>query len=313
MKKVMLMFSGLLSFSTQAQNLVPNPSFEDTVSCPFYYNQMNRAVGWSAYRDSPDYFNSCNNTWVSVPTNDVGFQYARTGSAYAGFLSYTGTINREWLGCQLTQQLVVGQKYLLSFWVSMAFKYNASGFHINSATNKIGLRLSTVVYPVNNSLPLNGYDHLHTDSVITDTSNWVNISGSFTADSAYNYIVIGNFFSDSAITRISLDTVSGQNPYAYYYVEDVSVMLDTTTGIIPTTESLDLIKVFPNPAINWIEVVGKNLKSISFTDALGREYLYCLISNSFHNRIDISNLSRGIYFLKITNASKSYLQKIILN
>lgn len=59
-------------------NLVPNPSFEDTVSCPNYANQIDKAVGWHASRNTPDYFNGCD--WLtsnqSVPNNFRGYQYA---------------------------------------------------------------------------------------------------------------------------------------------------------------------------------------------------------------------------------------------
>ncbi|MBK5286545.1 MAG: hypothetical protein JJE25_14195 [Bacteroidia bacterium] len=42
-----------------AQNLVTNPSFEDTVACPFGASQLNFATGWSSYWGTPDYFNLC--------------------------------------------------------------------------------------------------------------------------------------------------------------------------------------------------------------------------------------------------------------
>ena len=63
-----------------AQNLVPNPSFEDMVQCPPGWTQIEFATGWinpNGY--SPDYFNSCVPDTgccniFSVPNNSYGFQ-----------------------------------------------------------------------------------------------------------------------------------------------------------------------------------------------------------------------------------------------
>jgi hypothetical protein len=41
------------------QNLVGNGSFEDTVQCPDYLNQVDRATDWFASSGTSDYFNSC--------------------------------------------------------------------------------------------------------------------------------------------------------------------------------------------------------------------------------------------------------------
>jgi hypothetical protein len=76
MKKIFIYL--LLLFSTVSfgqVNLVPNPSFEDTVACPTTANQVDRAVGWYPSRNSPDYFNGCDwiNGLMGVPNNAVGF------------------------------------------------------------------------------------------------------------------------------------------------------------------------------------------------------------------------------------------------
>src|SRR5436189_139332 len=84
MKKIWKYFFLLLSTSASAQNLVPNPSFEDTVACPTTVDQVYKATGWHSYRPSPDYFNTCADSasLFSVPYNAFGYQYPRTGNAY---------------------------------------------------------------------------------------------------------------------------------------------------------------------------------------------------------------------------------------
>ena len=44
----------------QAQNLVPNPSFEEYTECPWNFGQWANVVDWtSPYTTSADYFNIC--------------------------------------------------------------------------------------------------------------------------------------------------------------------------------------------------------------------------------------------------------------
>jgi hypothetical protein len=315
----MLIVKGLYG---SAQNLVPNPSFEDTVACPRGIGNIEDAVAWSAYRITPDYFNPCNYSCTlcnvgdaAVPSNKCGYQYARTGTSYAGFgpwASQDGANIREWFGAQLTDSLVIGERYKVEFFVSMAF--TKSAFKLYVATNKIGARFSTVPYsPVGNNLPLNGYCHVYTDSVIADTTNWVSVSGSFIADSAYKYIIIGNFFDDFATTHITLDTVPGYFPSAYYYVDDVSVFIDSSNSINVTNHD-NSVKIFPNPARDWIVVEGKGIKSVEVLNALGSNLrFYPLTASTLQHQLNLRSLSQGIYFLKINMIDEGFInQKIIL-
>ena len=107
MKKICIYMLLLVSKSLFGQNLVNNWSFEDTVACPMGATQISKATGWDSYKLTPDYFNYCNTTQVGVPSNFNGYQYARTGNAYAGFVSfaYYGTNYREIFGSKLIQQL----------------------------------------------------------------------------------------------------------------------------------------------------------------------------------------------------------------
>ncbi len=91
MKKIFLIlmftvatFSSTISF---AQNLVPNWSFEDTVSCPTGGGAIDLAIGWSSYGHTPDYCNICNTAFQGIPSNQWGYQDPKTGNAYAGLIT----------------------------------------------------------------------------------------------------------------------------------------------------------------------------------------------------------------------------------
>src|SRR6187402_3617638 len=122
MKKVAtLVLLMLTAFVSSSQNLVPNPSFEDTVSCPTIAGQMNLAIGWSAFRESPDYYNSCStDTLVGVQENIFGYQFPATGQSYAGFQAFFTPGYREMLGCSLASPMVIGAIYNVTFKVVRA-------------------------------------------------------------------------------------------------------------------------------------------------------------------------------------------------
>jgi hypothetical protein len=82
----LLVFAATLS----AQNLIPNPGFEDLKKCPKGLGQIDRARGWSSpNKGTPDYFNSCYTKdfeTAGVPNNFFGTRNAQEGHGYAGIL-----------------------------------------------------------------------------------------------------------------------------------------------------------------------------------------------------------------------------------
>ncbi len=309
MKKILIIALSAMLYNTSfAQNLVPNWSFEDTVSCPTAITQINRALGWSSYSQTPDYFNVCNGGQVGVPLNAFGFQNALSGNAYAGFAAFHVGNLREYIGSQLIQPLDSGFKYFASLYVSRA-TYNTQ----NKASNKIGIKFSTVSYSQGNPQPTDNYAQIFSDSIIEDTLNWVKISGSFIADSAYQYVSIGNFFTDSLTSVISYDTLNG---VAYYFLECVCVSVDSlacnsNVGIPENNLPLKLI-IFPNPVANSIYIINKTNEIVEaeIYDSMGQ-----LISKytlkKMQNEISMSTCTRGIYILIFKQKNNIFQKKII--
>ncbi len=296
-----------------AQNLVSNPSFEDTVACPTTLTQIDRAAGWMSFSLTPDYFNACAPSNiiapVSVPHNIWGDQLAHTGNAYVGFATYSaGTTNsREYIATQLIQPLAIGQKYFLSFYVSSAFGYIQSGYP-GMATNNIGALFSTVAYSQSNPQHVDNFAHIVDSIIINDTINWVKISGSFIADSAYQYLSIGNFFDD---INTNVITIGVHNPNAaYYYLDDVKLSTDSTFVNGIDDYNSNVIKIFPNPANTFIKINGMEGElEINIYDLVGRIVRHTKINNNLLNTESISN---GIYLIKIDSKDKTIIKKILI-
>jgi hypothetical protein len=294
MKKIFIYL--LLLFSTVSfgqVNLVPNPSFEDTVACPTTANQVDRAVGWYPSRNSPDYFNGCDwiNGLMGVPNNAVGFQYAHSGDAYCGIVAYmhNDPNAREDFTCALLSPLIIGKKYQLSFYTSWSGKYRM-------ACNKLGMLFSSINYNSTNNAPLNNYCQFYTDSIIVDSVGWVLVEGSFIADSNYSFLTIGNFFDSSMV-----DTIRPlPSSIAYYYIDDVSVTEDTSTSLPELNSSSD-IKIFPNPVVDelFIESSNNPVSSLELFEATDKLILKTTDEFKARSKLNLDHIKSGIYFLRI--------------
>ena len=297
--------------NVRAQNLVPNPSFEIYDTCPQGQGNLRYALGWSSFHETPDYFNLCDGSGqTGVPSNNLGYQYPKSGNAYSGFYAFAlySHNGREIIGSKLTQPLNIGQKYFVTFYLNRAYEPNP-GWHVNIAINKIGARFSTIPFSYWNPVPIDNFSQVYTDSIITDTLNWVKISGSFISDSAYSYVSFGNFFTDSASTYVLLDTSAS---LAYYFIDDIIVSTDSLfNGLNNFSNSYLLMKIFPNPARDWIEIEGSGIKSFSIFDVFGRIYIEDIFAPTSLKTINIGNLSKGIYFINIYASNNSFMRKII--
>jgi OmpA-OmpF porin, OOP family len=319
MKKLLYIFL-FFSSSLVAQNLVPNYSFEQYIQCPFDENQVAFSIGWKSYYATPDYFNACaTNPELSVPYNFYGsYQPPANGVAYSGFYAYWspafagGTKNfREHIGRQLLSPLTIGQKYFASFKVSLVFNTFGIGKE-HCATNNLGIKFSTVPYDIyadstSGSPLVNNFAHIHTTSLITDTINWTLISGSFVADSSYDYFIIGNFFTDANTDTVIL-LPSQDYCYAYYYIDDICISTDSLTCGITSVNKLQLqntINIYPNPF--------SNSAILEFSNGLylnnNKVALYDMMGNNIRNyemkgdklKIERNGLSQGVYLIKLDN------------
>ncbi len=300
-----------------AQNLVPNPSFEEYTSCPIGVPDLEgKCNNWTSFRGTPDYFNNC--SYEIGFNNPFGYQVARSGTAYVGFGNFQKTITnlREQVGVELSTQLEVGVKYFISFYISSAYTY----LLVSIATNKIGALFTTYQYDDPDlNYPLPNSCHVVTNTIITDTLNWVKVSGSFVADSAYRYLIIGGFFDDTQIDTIHL-------PYqvvpqaSYYYLDDVcvssdSVYAETWTSTKEIEQTPFDLSLFPNPSKGYVHINSPlEIESITMSNANGEVLLQMQSAGKHHHMFNLSGFPKGIYFctIKLQNGYRT-LKKIVLH
>lgn len=332
MKKLLLytvlLFSAVLGYG---QNLVTNGSFEQYSQCPFDEAQIEFSINWENYCGTPEYFNSCaTNANYSVPYNFFGsYQPASDGQAYAGVFTYFsywswGYFNlRENIAYQLNSQLIPGTKYYVSFKASLAY----NNFSAYCATNNLGAKFTTQSYSnyaidsLNTPLT-NNFAHIYSTSIITDSINWTTIKGSFIADSAYNYVVIGNFFDD-AHTDTTVFNTGANTCQAYYYIDEVCVSPDSSTCGFTTKINLYNIEtdvnIYPNPCSDYFEIMlpenfilKHKVLTIHLINTCGQEFFNTAIKGSNKIRVATREIPRGTYLLKIEMENQNILNKVII-
>jgi hypothetical protein len=81
------------------------------------------------------------------------------------------------------------------------------------------------------------------------------------------------------------------------------------TSINETISNTTTISIFPNPANSEINIVlpSNDNTQIEITNAMGQ----LIIKDQNKNKIDISNLKNGLYFISVKHGQQTYTQNII--
>lgn len=221
------MIWGLTIFSAELKaqtNLVNNNSFETFSTCPNTLSQITFATGWqmpTLHIGSSDYFNACQtNTTAGVPTNTFGSTAAAGGQAYSGgYIFVNGYTNyREYVVGQLSQAMVAGQSYVVSFQYARStncrYASSALGFYLSSSVPSNGT--SGV-----GNLPVTPTSVNPSTNVLSSTS-WQTYSDTIVANGGEQYITIGSFVANSTGTLVNSSAgISG----AYMLFDEVEIFV----------------------------------------------------------------------------------------
>lgn len=307
----LLIFYALKGFS---QNLVPNPSFEDIVSCPTMESQIYLAEPWfSPYLcmggtfdscSSSDLFNECHNPVeptnnVDAPFNMLGYQVPRTGSGYAGIGFWSENEWREKIETPLIYPLVKDNIYCVKMFV-VNKRPDISPFSLTSTSNlHITLTVDTLIDYPNNFTYLEPLIKNPNSNIVTDSTHWIEISGCVKSLGGEKYLTIGSFYNNSNSTVANTGSLS-----AYYFIDDVSVEL--YDGLNCSCQGYDIVQpINPNSDHSLPNVFTPNNDGInevwttSFVD--GSEYV--IIINRWGIEVDTLNIDHPEWDGKVKGRS----------
>lgn len=216
--------------SVNAQNLIPNPGFEtySQVPCGCMQGSLSAYVsGWEnagsgtpdficAEADAACYANPKSNHWDSY-----GSEQPHGGKGMGMIMtSGHGGTYREYLGVTLTQPLVKGNRYYAEFYVTL-------GDYCGAATNNLGMMFKTGTFSAVADYIITGTPQVNTSTVVDQTNGWYKVSGTFTAQDAYTYVIIGNFFTPAnTIVKEMPKAEAYPQPHTYrtsmaaYFIDD---------------------------------------------------------------------------------------------
>ena len=208
------------AFSQQIANYVCNGGFENLYNCNG--SILNNCKNWLS-TDSISYAGSnmtlCNG---NVPINGNTYQNPKSGNSYvlSTFYCLNPNCGRGYLKNRLVQNLQGGTVYCVKFHVNIAntSPRGMDGFGIYFGSNlidtitKCNIPLSYITPQVKNTV----------GNIISDTLNWVAITGTFTAIGNEKYALLGNFLSNSAVSTSSIYTPSFPQYWTDVCIDDVS-------------------------------------------------------------------------------------------
>lgn len=300
----------IFSIKLFSQNLIPNYSFENTTCCPTNGNEI--YIGclppwFSPTQGTPDYYNQCNSFAFSVPLNSVGYQVAKTGVAYAGIQAFGGLNGREYIEARLSDSLVAGKKYVVTFYVSLAdsSKNAVDGFGAY-------LSIDSIKANINTNLQYTPQVKNPPGNFLADKFNWMKIYDTIMAVGGEKYITVGNFYNDSNTNILFVG--GGTWSASYYYVDNVSVIsLDSLQGINELQQTL-AVKAHPNPSTGMFDIEtdmkNENYK-VKIFNVLGN-VIYNGTLNDSKFKIDLFQEPKGIYFMRIQTNELSRTIKLIV-
>ena len=213
-----------LTFMTIAQeNLVPNSGFENYAPRSNAKAFFNQVEAWFSPSDPK--------TYAPYPTPDhfietdrlyrpgaIQYYTIKTGKAIAGIISYMVRLKnyREYVAVELRQPLTVGKYYEVSLYVLTSLNPDFG----NIISNGLGFRFSLDSLRQNKGNYLNIKPHFQLQRPL-EARTWEKVTAKIFADSAYNFLTIGNFLPD-----YKTQTIYSQyevDPQSYFFIDEVLV------------------------------------------------------------------------------------------
>ena len=174
------------------------------------------------------------------------------------------------------------------------------------SSNKIILSftpVSTATFSFNEPVMVNSILALSGNEFQTE------VDYTFTPTGGNNQVVVASLTSGAAAvtlnwTDVTSFTVTSLEEYNYGFD---NLLINDPNTLSLTSQHRDVIKLYPNPAENFLYVRNAhNIKTIKIFNSMGR-----LIKETQELNIDISQLSKGIYFLQIDSNNRIKTKKII--
>lgn len=289
---IFVLFS--LPYMSKAQNLVPNFSFEINIDCPNNWGQSNKIINWyNPSTASPEYFCECGYLPLDMGLPDI--VEPKDSSCFIGVVIGTYYLgqhpladSREYLTVKLNEELKTENHYCISFYclVSKNSKY---------FIDKIGALFSSdSIFQSDQFIIENSSRILMSNSIITDTLEWVLLEKEYIAIGNEKYLTIGSFWRD-----IESNVILNPNGTSstYLFIDDVKI-------VNCTKENNNIHhSIYPNPSSSGqftVEVHDEEAVEVSVHNEIGQLIYYELLPEGATQKSIELQLASGVYLVSFS-------------
>lgn len=218
---IFLAFARLPAWAQQV-NLIPNPGFETIIGQPerWFYTGTDFNLVFKDWKSptaaSPDVYHD----FIPVPTywKEKGFYKIRPkeGKSMVGITLYGCNLGklhcREYVSVPLRDSLVIGQQYILSFWLAPM----TSGVQVKNIQVAFDHQIGQFID--DRLLNLKPLYTLEFDT----RQGWQKLSLQFYAETEAKFLTIGNFRDDQNTPTENSGKINPQL-FGYYYLDEVNL------------------------------------------------------------------------------------------
>lgn len=283
MKRLLFFFVGFcLHWQVAAQaNLVPNPSFEDTIHGPIY-GSINGILGtcvkdWYSPNTNPGdgawYYYFGPNLPMPTALEYIYLPNSGIGMIKIGIVESFNPIRREYTQCQLIDSMRYNETYYVSYFVK---RYNLPSMCLSNGTSLFFSDTAIIRINSNSFENIQNYGQGFFDlsasvtsfqeEIISDTNKWTKIEAVYQAQGGEQFITLGNFNTNQN-TKFTCPNSNITTPTSAYLFDDITVMHidslekplvayagpDTTIHIL---DSVFIGRKISNLNCNWYELNG---------------------------------------------------------
>ncbi|MEQ9402182.1 MAG: OmpA family protein [Cyclobacteriaceae bacterium] len=173
-----------------AQNLIPNSSFEDG-DCPYGFTRKPEQFSIDSWvlpdNGTPDYYNRCADNEAGIPYNWSGVINPNAGDGHIGIYLKKGRLYQENIGVKLKQPLLKDSTYYGRFFVAIAANSQYAPCEIS-----IALRQNPLSIDLKGDFEFREQTFSIPESEEFMDFNWKAIEFAFVADGNENYFYVGS-------------------------------------------------------------------------------------------------------------------------
>ncbi len=127
---------------------------------------------------------------------------------------------------------------------------------------------------------------------------------------------VGNGFEVGGFYLSTISNFVIYGDYIYANVDSVYPYRRLLSQMVGIEENFQkkIVSIYPNPSTGLFTVKQtSDIKNIEVCNILGEKVYYVTLNNNIEAKINLSNIPKGIYFVKLDNGVLIHTEKIIIN